>query len=314
VTLVAGIDIGGTNIVGALVTDDHQLVDRTKHATPADGPEAVIDVIVEITKGLKERPAAVGVGVAGPVSQGVVTRPPNLATWPAEFDLESRLEKALGLPVEVGNDANVGALAEWVAGAGRGSAFMLGVWLGTGVGGGLIIGGRLYTGAYGGAGEFGHMVVHQGGARCGCGRRGCVEAYAGRAAMEHSAAMAIAGGRDSNLLAIRDEKGKDRITSSVWAKALSAGDGLAIELFDEAIAAVAAGVASVVNLLDLDRVVLGGGLAEKLGQDLADRVAEVAEPSIMVPHADLRVVVAKLGDNSGIIGAAALARLTEPER
>ena len=306
-TLVAGIDIGGTNIVGALVTDDHQLVDRAKHATPLDGPEAVIDVIVEIVKELKERPSAVGVGVPGPVSQGVVTKPPNLGDWPAQVDLGSRLEKALGLPVEVGNDANVGALAEFVAGAGRGARFMLGVWLGTGVGGGLIFDGRLHTGTLGGAGEFGHMVVHRGGARCGCGRRGCIEAYAGRAAMEASAAMAIAGGRASELYAIRDEKGKDRITSSVWAKALSVGDALAIELFDEAIGAVGAGVASVVNLLDLDRVVLGGGLAEKLGQDLADRVAEVADPSIIVPHDDLRVVVAKLGDNSGIIGAAALA-------
>lgn len=306
-TLVAGIDIGGTNIVGALVTADHHLVERAKHATPLDGPEAVIDVIVEIVEGLQERPSAVGVGVPGPVNQGVVTRPPNLGNWPAQVDLESRLEKALGLPVEVGNDANVGALAEWVAGAGRGSRFMLGVWLGTGVGGGLIIDGQLHTGMSGGAGEFGHMVVHQGGARCGCGRRGCIEAYAGRAAMEHSAAMAVAGGRDSNLFGIRDEKGKDRITSSVWAKALSGGDALAIELFDEAIGAVGAGVASVVNLLDLDRVVLGGGLAEKLGDDLADRVADAAEPSIIVPHDDLRVVVAKLGDDSGIIGAAALA-------
>jgi glucokinase len=309
VTLVAGIDIGGTNIVGALVTHDHQLVDRAKRATPTEGPKAMIDVIVEIVKGLDERPSAVGVGVAGPVSQGVVTRPPNLTNWPARFDLQSRLQKTLGLPVEVGNDANVGALAEWAAGAGRGSRFMLGVWLGTGVGGGLIIEGQLYTGAMGAAGEFGHMVVHQGGARCGCGRRGCIEAYAGRAAMERSAEMAVAGGRESALFAIRDEKGKDRLTSSVWAKALNTGDALATELFDEAIGAVGAGVAAVVNLLDLDRVVLGGGFAEKFGQTLADRVAEVADPSIMVPHEDLRVVVATLGDNSGIVGAAALARL-----
>lgn len=307
--LVAGIDVGGTNIVGALVTYKHRMVDRIKRPTPANGPEAVIDVIVKIVKDLQERPSSVGVGVAGPISQGVVTRPPNLPNWPAQIDLGSRLEKALGVPVVVGNDANVGALAEWVAGAGRGSRFMLGVWLGTGVGAGLIIDGRLYTGAFGGAGEFGHMVVHQGGARCGCGRRGCVEAYAGRAAMERSAAMAIAGGRASKLLAIRDEKGKDRITSSVWAKALNAGDALAMELFDEAIGAVGAGVASVINLLDLDRVVLGGGIAEKLGQDLADRVAKVAARSVMVPRDDLDVVVAELGDDSGIVGAAALARL-----
>jgi glucokinase len=307
-TVVAGIDIGGTNMAAALVTDDHDLFDRTKRATPADGPEAVIDQVVEIVKGFGERPSAVGIGIPGPVSDGVVTRPPNLADWPARVELGPRLTSALGLPVEVGNDANVGALAEWVAGAGRGARFMLGVWLGTGVGGGLILDGRPYTGAFGGAGEFGHMVVHQGGARCGCGRRGCVEAYAGRAAMERSAAMAVAGGRDSTLFEIRDEKAKDRITSSVWAKALDQGDPLAIELFDEAIDAVATGVASVVNLLDLDRVVLGGGITEKLGDGMAERVADQARRGILVPDYDLVVVIAELGDDSGIVGAAALAR------
>jgi glucokinase len=306
--LVAGIDIGGTNMGGALVTDDHELVDRVKHDTPTDGPDAVIDGIIKIVKGFGQRPSAVGVGIPGPVGDGVVIKPPNLPNWPAHVDLGPRLSSVLGIPVEVGNDASVGALAEWVAGAGRGSRFMLGVWLGTGVGGGLILDGRPYTGASGGAGEFGHMVVHHGGARCGCGRRGCIEAYAGRAAMERSAAMAVAGGRDSELFAIRDEKGKDRITSTVWAKALDVGDDLAIELISEATDAVAIGVASVVNLLDLDRVVLGGGIAEKLGQDLADRVAKTAKRWILVPSDDLEVVVAELGDASGIVGAAALAR------
>ncbi|HSK98242.1 MAG TPA: ROK family protein [Euzebyales bacterium] len=307
-TVVAGIDIGGTNTTGALVTDDHEVVERAKRTTPVDGPDAVIDMVIEMVKGFGDRPSAVGIGVPGPVSDGVVTRPPNLAHWPARVELGPRLSSALGLPVEVGNDANVGALAEWVAGAGRGARFLLGVWLGTGVGGGLILDGRPYTGAFGGAGEFGHMVVHQGGAQCGCGRRGCIEAYAGRAAMERSAAMAVAGGRGSTLFEIRDEKGKDRITSSVWSAALDDDDPLAIELFDEAVDAVATGVASVVNLLDLDRVVLGGGITEKLGQDMADRVADRARRGILVPDYPLDVVVAELGDDSGIVGAAALAR------
>jgi glucokinase len=310
--LVAGIDVGGTNIAGALVADDHHLVERAKRVTPTDGPDAVIDAVVDILDELEKRPSAVGIGIPGPVNDGVVSRPPNLQNWPPESALGPRLAERLGLPVEVGNDANVGALAEWVAGAGQGSRFMLGVWLGTGVGGGLILDGRTYTGASGGAGEFGHMVVHHGGARCGCGRRGCIEAYAGRAAMERSVAMAVAGGRHSKLHAIREGKGKSRITSSVWAKALDMGDDLAVELFDEAVDAVAIGVASAVNLLDLDRVVLGGGLAEKLGQDLADRVAKVAAPAIIVPSDDLRVVVAELGDDAGVVGAAALARAAIP--
>lgn len=309
-SLVAGIDIGGTNIEGALVDDDHDVGERAKQRTPTDGPDAVIAVVAELVGSLDERPSAVGVGIPGPVNDGVVSRPPNLANWPAEVELEARLRDALDLPVAIGNDANVGALGEWVAGAGRGSTFMLGVWMGTGVGGGLVLDGRPYTGAFGGAGEFGHMIVHHGGAQCGCGRRGCIEAYAGRVAMERTAAMAHSGGRSTALFDIRDDEGKQRLTSKVWAKALDDGDELATQLYEEAIEAVAVGVGSVINLLDLDRVVLGGGLAEKLGEQLADDVAAAAAPWTMVPGADRTFVVAELGDDPGIIGAAALGRAT----
>ncbi len=306
--LVAGIDIGGTNIEGALVDDQHEVVDRAKRSTPTDGPDAVVESVAEIVKGLDERPSAVGVGIPGPVSDGVVSRPPNLVSWPDEVDLAGLLRAALDLPVEVGNDVNVGALGEWVAGAGRGSRFMLGVWMGTGVGGGLVLDGRPYTGAFGGAGEFGHMVVHHGGAQCGCGRRGCIEAYAGRAAMERTAEQAVSGGRVTDLFTIRDDKGKERLTSAVWSKALKNDDELATELVREAVEAVGVGVGSVINLLDLDRVVIGGGLAEKLGQDLADDIADAAAPWTLVPNDERTFVVAELGDDPGIIGAAELGR------
>lgn len=307
-SLVAGVDIGGTNIECALVDDDHDVGDRAKTRTPTEGPAAVIDAVVDLIGGLDEAPSAVGVGIPGPVNDGVVSRPPNLALWPEEVELAARLRDAVGVPVEVGNDANVGALGEWVAGAGRGSRFMLGVWMGTGVGGGLVLDGRPYTGAFGGAGEFGHMIVHHGGAQCGCGRRGCIEAYAGRAAMERTAEMSHRSGRATSLFEIRDDEGKQRLTSKVWARALDDGDGLATQLYREAIEAVAVGVGSVINLLDLDRVVIGGGLAEKLGDQLADDIAEAAAPWTMVPSDDRAFVVAELGDDPGIIGAAALGR------
>lgn len=305
---VAGIDVGGTNIEAALVDADHHIGERAKERTPTDGPDAVIAQIVELVEGFDERPSAVGLGVPGPVSNGVVSHPPNLRNWPAETSLGERLRDALGMPVEVGNDANVGALGEWVAGAGRGSRFMLGVWMGTGVGGGLVLDGRPYTGAYGGAGEFGHMIVHQGGAQCGCGRRGCIEAYAGRDSMARFAERARDGGRETRLFEIGTKGGKQRLTSKVWAKALDEGDGLATQLYREAIDAVAIGVASVINLLDLDRVVLGGGLAEKLGQDLADDVAAAAAPHTFVPAEGRTYAIAELGDDPGVIGAAALGR------
>ena len=171
-----------------------------------------------------------------------------------------------------------------------------------------MLDGRPYTGAFGGAGEFGHMIVHHGGAQCGCGRRGCIEAYAGRAAMERYVETAVGSGRASELYDIRDDKGKDRLTSSVWAKALDEDDDLANELVGEAVEAVAIGVGSVINLLDLDRVVVGGGLAEKLGQDLADDIAQAAARWTLVPNDDRTFVVAELGDDPGVIGAAALGR------
>lgn len=307
-TLVAGIDIGGTNIEGALVDDEHGVSERVKHRTPTDGPDAVVQRVVDLVDALGERPSAVGVGIPGPVSDGVVAQPPNLANWPPRVELAGLLRAALDVPVEVGNDANVGALGEWVAGAGRGSRFMLGVWMGTGIGGGLILDGRPYTGAFGGAGELGHMVVHHGGAQCGCGRRGCIEAYAGRASMERTAEAAHDGGRTSALFDIRRDESKKRLTSKVWARALDAGDGLATQLYAEAIEAVGVGVASVINLLDLDRIVIGGGLAEKLGQQLADDIAEAALPFTMVPNDSRTFAVAELGDEPGIIGAAALGR------
>lgn len=306
--LTAGIDVGGTNIEVALVDDEHSIVDRAKRTTPTDGPDAVATRIAELVGELDERPSAAGIGIPGPVNDGVVARPPNLHNWPDEVSFGSLLRNTLDMPVAVGNDANVGALGEWVAGAGRGSRFMLGVWMGTGVGGGLVLEGRPYTGAFGGAGEFGHMVVHHGGAQCGCGRRGCIEAYAGRASMERFVETAIAGGRASGLYEIRDDKGKDRLTSAVWAKALDEGDELATEIVQEAIEAVAVGVGSVINLLDLDRVVIGGGLAEKLGQDLADEIGHATRPWTMVHNDDRTFVVAELGDDPGVIGAAALGR------
>ena len=306
--LIAGIDVGGTNIEVALVDDHHTVVDRAKHQTPTDGPEAVASRIAELVGQFDDRPSAAGVGIPGPVNGGVVSHPPNLKNWPDEVAFGAMLRETLGMPVEVGNDANVGALGEWVAGAGRGSHFMLGVWMGTGIGGGLVLDGRPYTGAFGGAGEFGHMVVHHGGAQCGCGRRGCIEAYAGRASMERFVEVAIAAGRDSAIYEIRDDKGKDRLTSAVWAKALDKGDDLATELVNEAIEAVAVGVGSVINLLDLDRVVIGGGLAEKLGQGLADDIANATARWTFVPRDDRTFVVAELGDDPGVIGAAALGR------
>ncbi len=305
---VAGVDVGGTNVTSALLDDDDAIYERDRCKTPSGGPGAVVDAIATLVAALPERPAAVGVGVPGPTSGGVVARAPNLRGWTGPVALADMLAERLGLPVLVDNDANVGTLGEWSSGAGRGGSCVLGVWLGTGVGGGLVLDGRPYAGAFGAAGELGHVAIQRGGALCACGRRGCLEGYAGRASMERRVEVAVAAGRGTALLNLRRSKGKRRLTSGVWAAALEQGDARATEVVDEAVDALGMAVGGAINLLDLDCVVLGGGFAEKLGQPLADRVGAAARPWALVPESPRRFVTAELGDDAGVVGAAVLAR------
>jgi glucokinase len=306
--IVAGVDVGGTNIEVGIVDWDHQVIDRAKLDTPSGGPDSVIAVIVELVESLSESPVAVGAGIPGVVHAGDVLTVPNLANWVDQVDLGGELERQLGVPVALGNDVNVGLLGEWIAGAARDVENVLGVWMGTGIGGALILDGRPFNGSRGAAGEIGHMVVRPGGALCSCGRRGCVEAYAGRRAMAGVAAAMVDAGRETSLFSIRDDERKDTLTSSVWARALDESDELAEQLFDMAIETLGIGVASVVNMVDVELVVIGGGLAEKLGQDLADRIEAAAAPWMLRPNPELTWVPAALGDDSGVVGAASLAR------
>jgi len=157
-------------------------------------------------------------------------------------------------------------------------------------------------------GEIGHVVVQAGGALCTCGRRGCAEGYAGRRSLRGVASAMVEAGWHTSLFDIRDKEGKSNLTSKVWAEALDDEDPLATKLFDTAIEMIGVAVGSAVNLLDIDTIVVGGGLAEKLGQDLADRIADSASPWMLQPSPDLRFVVSKLGDDAGVVGAASLGR------
>ncbi len=307
-SLVAGVDVGGTNIEVGLVGDDHTVLDRAKADTPTDGPDAVLDVIADLVGSLDGSPIAVGVGIPGVVHEGRVLTVPNLANWHDPFDLSGDLGERTGLPVALGNDANVGLLGEWLDGAAKGARNVLGLWMGTGIGGGLILDGRPFAGSRGAAGEIGHVVVTAGGALCSCGRRGCVEGYAGRRSMAGVASAMVDAGWRTALFDIRDDEGKTKLTSKVWARALSEGDELAVELFEMAVDTLGVAVGSAINLLDLELVVVGGGLAEKLGQDLADRIAVAAGSWMLRPNPGLAFVVSSLGDDAGVVGAASLGR------
>ncbi|MDY7100046.1 MAG: ROK family protein [Actinomycetota bacterium] len=304
---VVGVDVGGTNIQVGEVDGHRRVVKRHKRRTPRSVDE-LLDTVGELVDKLDHRPDAVGIGIPGIVHEGEVFSAPNLVGWQRTTPIVDMLEKRLGCRVVLGNDATVGLLGEWKAGAGKGFRHLLGVWLGTGVGAGMVLDGKLYEGIRGSAGEFGHICVRPGGAMCGCGRRGCVEAYAGRRSMGHTAEMWAANGKHTALFRIRDEKGKEALTSSVWSDALDEGDELAHKLIDEAIAALGVAIGASINLLDVDRVILGGGMAEKLGQPLADRIGEATAPYILHAPDERSFAASVLGDDAGVVGAAEIAR------
>ena len=310
-----GIDLGGTKIQAVIVDGDHEVRGETRVPTPTSGGPA--DVAAAMVGALQQACEAaavataeldgVGVGSPGDVDdeQGTVTSARNLPGWEGRFPLADELSKALGIRVALGNDVQVATDAEALLGAGRPYRSLLGVFWGTGVGGGIVLDGRPWIGR-GAAGEIGHVVVKRDGARCTCGRRGCMEAYAGRGSMEIRAREREKKGDKTDLFNIMRDRGRDRLTSGIWARALDRGDKLAVELMDDAIAALGAGVASVQNVLDVDAIVIGGGLGIRLGEPYATRILDAMLPHLFVDSDPPAVLVAALGDLGGAIGASLL--------
>jgi len=318
--IYGGIDLGGTKIQAAIVDEENNAVGSARRATPTSGGPA--DVAAEMATALRDAAkaaevegvgghptlAGVGVGSPGTIEDGKVTSARNLPGWEGTFPLASTLESALGCRVAVGNDVQVATDAEFKLGAGRLYSSLLGVFWGTGVGGGLILDGRPWTGR-GGAGEIGHVVVDINGARCTCGRRGCMEAYAGRGSMEaYVRHMHEEKGRKTDLFKLMKEHDRTRLTSGIWERALEHGDKLAIQTIDRAIEALGAGVASVINVLDVEGVVVGGGLGVRLGHPYVKRISEAMQPHLFHDAHPPHIHVAALGDLGGAIGASLLVR------
>lgn len=309
----AGIDLGGTKIQAVVVDAAGSVVGEARLATPTSGgPASIVEALAESVREAArsadvELPQRVGVGTPGSVDaqRAAVTGARNLDGFDGTVPLAALLGDALRARVVLGNDVGVALDAEAQLGAGAGLASFVGVWWGTGIGGGVVFDGRRWTGR-GAAGEIGHVVVEIDGRRCPCGREGCVEAYAGRRAMEEHARRLHARGRRTKLFKIAEKKGRERLTSGVWAKALDEEDELATELIDRAVAAIAAGAASAVNLLDVEGVVIGGGLGSRLGEPYAARIAAAMHPHLFRAERPPQVRLSKLGDHAGAVGAALL--------
>jgi glucokinase len=311
-----GVDLGGTNIEAAAVRNGKVLASQKKKTRPEKGADSVINRIAEtvhqVIKKIAATPsdfAGLCIGAPGAVdpATGIVRAAPNLG-W-KDVPLGEQLRERLGLPVVVDNDVNIGVLGEYVYGAGQGALHMVGIWVGTGIGGGIIVNGQLVNGWRGAAGEIGHMVVQPHGRRCGCGRQGCVEAYASKTAMMAMVQEQIDGGRKSIVPQVMAEKGKKRLTSSVVEAALEAEDALMMETVETAQFYLGLLTANLVNLLDPQIVVFGGGLVERLGKSFVEPVARTArEYYLQQKNAEaIRIVPSALGDDAGPVGAAVVA-------
>jgi glucokinase len=312
-----GIDLGGTKIQAVVVDGRNRVLGESRRATPTEGGPP--DVAEAMTAALRDAAGAaglepeglagVGVGSPGEVDErtGTVAAARNLPGWEAPFPLAATLSEALETAVAVGNDVQVATDAEFELGAGRPYESLLGVFWGTGVGGGVVLRGERWVGR-GSAGEIGHMVVKRGGARCPCGRRGCMEAYAGRLAMEREARRRFEAGEKTALFKIMEKRGRTRLTSGVWARALEHEDAMAADLLDRAVKSLGAGVASAVNLLDVEAVIVGGGLGLRLGDPYVRRIEKAMRPHLFADDRPPAVHLAALGDLGGAIGAALLAR------
>ncbi len=325
-----GIDLGGTNIKIGLVDGTGQVKARRVVSTrAAAGPAQAfkrMGAVIEELRRRRRRVVSIGIGIAGLVDHaaGIVRVPPNLPGWNGT-PVKRELERLTGLPVYCANDANVVALGEWLHGAGRGCRHMMCVTLGTGVGGGIIADGRLLLGANDAAGEIGHTAIFADGLLCRCGKRGCVERYVGASYVEDRARKRVR----AQLKRLKDHKNQTslfpgvkcerpslmlefargdtaRITTREIGKAARAGDALALKVIEEVGDYLGTALANAVELLDPERIVIGGGVSG-IGRPLLKAVCKsVFRRTQALPERKLDIVFCELGIDAGIVGASRL--------
>jgi glucokinase len=308
-----GVDLGGTNIQAVALEDGARVLGSARRATPKEGgaPAVATEIAATVRDCLEavsvDVGALSGVGIGAPGSidgaAGVVVKVSNIAGWDEAYALAPAVERELGVPTALGNDVSAAVEAERRFGAGRGLRSFLGVFWGTGIGGGLVVDGRLLHGR-GSSGELGHVCVRPGGRRCNCGLRGCVEAYAGRGPLE-ARARRLARKRKTSLFDLMQARGRDRLTSGLWSQALDEGDELAVSLIDEAVSALGIAVGSAVTLLDVEAVIVGGGLGLRLGEPYVERIEQAAREHTFFGEPPV-YRLAELGDLGGAIGASLL--------
>ncbi len=311
---IIALDVGGTKVLGALFDNDFNIIIRQKKSTKAyAGIEKILNQITKVISKLLEyaeendyEVVSIGAGVPGVIQDGIVLFTPNLP-W-NHYPLAVEIEKLFNIPVVVGNDANVSLLGEWGHGIAKNTKNTAGFFLGTGVGGGIIIDSKIYTGNIGLAGEIGHITLDPDGVVCGCGSRGCLESYSSKTGILKYIQSQIRHGRKCILKEELSDKNSDYILrSSVIKEALEKGDECMIEALDIAAKYLGIAVASTLNILNPEMVVFGGGLVEALGDDFVQKIHSFVY-RYSVPHAldNCSFKLSVLGDDACLYGALTL--------
>jgi glucokinase len=312
-SLTIGIDVGGTKVLGGVVDESGNILEKARRDTPRQGGEELTKTIAEVALDLmrNHKVAAVGVSAAGFVSSDRKTMlaTPNIAGWNG-VNLDAELTKLIGTDVVIENDGNAAAWGEAIFGAGRGEAQMLMLTIGTGIGSGIVVNGQLHRGAYGIAGEIGHMRVVPEGHLCGCGARGCFEQYASGSGLMRHVREAIAATPDiaRNLLALGDGT-IEGLKGHHVTEAARAGDVVALAAFNTTAQWLGAGIASLSVILDPAIVVIGGGVVDA-GEILLEPTRSNMERKMPFSgkHPSPKLVAATLGNDAGLVGVADLAR------
>ena len=314
--LVLSIDLGGTKIVTAIVSSTGEIISRQYKPTLAEeGMEAVVNrMLATIDDSIKNTNlmscslSAIGIAAAGAIdsTKGTVTDSPNLPGW-HNIPLRDIVEGATGIRTFVMNDASAAALGEHTFGAGKGVNNLIYITVSTGIGGGIIIDGKLYNGVSGSAGEIGHTTIDINGPRCSCGNIGCLEMLASGKAVAREAQRLISHGARTTIIEVAEGE-LQNITAQTVAAAAQKGDATATAIISRAASYLGVGMVNLVNIFNPEMIIVGGGMA-KMGDMLLDGARKVVtERAFQLPAQVVRIVPSQLGDNAGILGAVAFAR------
>lgn len=312
---VVGVDIGGTKVLAGVIDRAGKIYGTAKTKTrAAEGFEnsfkritACVKEAIQAAQMTMDDIYAIGVGAPGPLDlkNGVVIDTPNLR-W-KNVHLRDAFKNEFNVPVKIDNDVNTGVLGEFIFGVGKGTEDLIGLFIGTGIGGGIIINGKLLHGFNQNAGEMGHIIMNPKGPRCNCGVKGHLEAYASKTGIENTIRRGLAKGKKSRL-ADKIKKAKNPIKSSQLADAYAKGDKLVVKAIDRSAKYLGYAISTYLNIFNPEMVILGGGLVESLGDSYLEKITQVAfRNAFPIASKDVKIVPAGLGDNSVILGASKLA-------